>query len=211
MPIRAGDVIARAQLVLNDNDPPYVRWEQPEMFAWLNDAACEVVIRRPAARAVTRPIALVEGALQRLPEGGLQLLDIVRNVGGRPVRRTDLQLLDDSDPSWTLRKPASAIKHYMIDERTPTTFYVYPPAKEAVVVEALFSEAPPAVAEEDDLLDLDRAYMGPLVSYILYRALAKDSEFAGGQLAAAHFQAFSEALGTNNQTTAAVSANVNSV
>ena len=32
-----------------------------------------------------------------------------------------------------------------------------------------------------------------------------------GQLAAAHFQAFSEALGTNNQTTTAVSPNVNSL
>ena len=211
MPIRAGDVITRAQLVLNDNDPPYVRWEQPEMFGWLNDAACEVVIRRPAARAVTGTISLVAGTKQAIPTGGLELLDVVRNVGGRSVRRTDRQLLDDSAPDWHSMKPSSTVRQYTFDERTPTIFYVYPPAKAGVQIEALYSEAPPAVAAEDDELDLDRAYIGPLVSYILYRALAKDSEFANGALAAAHFQAFTEALGTNNQITTAVSPNAVSV
>ncbi len=211
MPIRAGDVITRAQLVLNDNDPPYVRWEQPEMFGWLNDAACEVVIRRPAARAVTGLVTLVAGTLQSLPDGGLQLLDVVRNAGGRSVRRTDRQLLDDSAPDWHSMKQSSTVRQFTFDERTPTVFYVYPPAKVGAQIEALYSAAPPAVAEEDDELDLDRAYMGPLVSYILYRALAKDSEYANAPLAAAHFQAFTEALGTNNQVTAAASPNTASV
>ena len=211
MPIRAGDVITRAQLVLNDNDPPYVRWEQPEMFGWLNDAACEVVIRRPAARAVTGLVTLVAGTLQSLPDGGLQLLDVVRNAGGRSVRRTDRQLLDDSAPDWHSMKQSSTVRQFTFDERTPTVFYVYPPAKVGAQIEALYSEAPPAVAEEDDELDLDRAYIGPLVSYILYRALAKDSEYANGALAAAHFQAFNEALGANNQMTAAASPNTASV
>lgn len=211
MPIRAGDVITRAQIVLNDNSPPYVRWEKPEMFGWLNDAACEVVIRRPAARAVTAALALAAGTLQSLPDGGLELLDVVRNVGGRAIRRTDRQLIDDSAPDWHSMKQASAVRHFTFDERAPKTFYVYPPAKAGVQIEALYSEAPPVVTDEDDQLDLDRAYIGPLVSYILYRALAKDSEYANGALAAAHFQAFTEALGTNNQVTAAASPNVASV
>lgn len=209
MTIRAGDVLSRASIVLNDED--FVRWTKEELFAWLNDAACEVVIRRPAARAVTADIELVGGTLQRLPAGGIELLDVARNVGGRSVRRTDRQLLDDIAPEWHTMKPASAIKHYTFDERTPTVFYVYPPAKEGVKVEALYSEAPPDVTADDDLLELDRAYMGPLVSYLLYRALAKDSEFANGTLAAAHFSAFTEALGTNNEVSGAVSPNVNSV
>ncbi|MNL56529.1 hypothetical protein D3C87_1800310 [compost metagenome] len=71
-------------------------------------------------------------------------------------------------------------------------------------MEAKFSERPPAVADITDTLDLDLAYIGPLVSYILYRAMSKDSEYANGQLAIAHFQAFSEALGTNNAVTQAV-------
>lgn len=209
MAIRAGDVLQRAGIILNDEE--FVRWTKEELFAWLNDAACEVVIRRPAARAVTTEIELVEGTLQRLPEGGLELLDVARNVGGRSVRRTDRQLLDDSAPDWHDMKPVGAIRHYTFDERTPTVFYVYPPAKAGVKVEALYSAAPPHVSADDDQLELSRAYMGPLVSYLLYRALAKDAETSNGNLAAAHFSAFSEALGTNNEVTAAVSPNVGSV
>lgn len=211
MPILASDVITRAAIVLNDNDPPQIRWPMAEMLAWLNDAAAEVVLRRPAARAVTGSITLVEGALQKLPEGCIELLDIPRNVGGRPVRRTDRQLLDDVDPNWIIMKPAGAIKHYTFDERAPTTFYVYPPAKAGVEVQALYSEAPPLVTAPDQQLELDRAYIGPLVSYILYRAMAKDSEYGNGQLAAAHFSAFQEAISVQNETSGAVSPNVGSV
>jgi len=207
--IRAGDVLQRASIILNDED--FVRWGKPELFAWLNDGACEIVIRRPAAGAVTGNLTLAAGSLQSLPDGGIELLDVVRNVGGRPIRRTDRQLLDDSMPSWQQMRPVSAIKHYTFDERSPKTFYVYPPAQAGVVVEALYSKAPDAVAADDDQLQIDRAYIGPLVSYILYRALAKDSEFANGTLAAAHFQAFTEALAANNMMTAEASPNVGSV
>lgn len=209
MATRAGDILQRAAIILNDEE--FVRWTKPELFAWLNDAACEVVLRRPAAGAVTAEIELAAGSLQSLPAGGIELLDVVRNVGGKPVRRTDRQLLDDSMPSWQQMKPVSAIKHYTFDERTPKVFYVYPPARAGVKVEALYSAAPPAVAADDDMLQLDRAYIGPLVSYILYRALAKDAETSNGQLAAAHFQAFAEALGSNNEVTTAVSPNMASV
>lgn len=209
MTIRAGDVVSRASIVLNDED--FVRWTKAELFAWLNDAACEVVIRRPAARAVTGEITLVAGTRQGIPDGGIELLDVVRNVGGRSVRRTDRQLLDDAMPDWQQQKQSSVVKHYTFDERSPKVFYVYPPVVAGAKVEALYSAAPPLVSVDDDALDLDRAYMGPLVSYVLYRALAKDSEYANGTLAAAHFQAFSEALSTNNQVTSAASPNVGSV
>jgi hypothetical protein len=210
MPVRAGDVIERAQIVLNDNDPAYVRWSKAELFAWLNDAASEVVIRRPSAGAVYGNVALEAGILQKIPADGIELLDVTRNVGGKPVRRTDRQLLDDQRPDWMTSK-AGATKHYTFDERTRTTFYVYPPAVAGAQVEVLYSAPPPLVAEEDDMLQMDRAYIGPLVSYILYRALAKDSEFANGQIAAAHYQAFEAAFGAFNSVASAVTPNLASV
>lgn len=210
MPVRAGDVIERAQIVLNDNDPAYVRWGKAELFAWLNDAASEVVIRRPSAGAVYADVPLVAGIRQAIPADGIELLDITRNVAGKPVRRTDKQLLDDQYPSWMTSK-AGVTKHYTFDERTRTTFYVYPPAVAGAQVEVLYSAPPPLVADEDDMLQMDRAYIGPLVSYILYRALSKDSEYANVQIAAAHYQAFDAAFAAFNATASAVTPNVASV
>lgn len=198
MPIPVGEIFTRTSIVLNDDE--YVRWTQDELLLWLNDAASEVVIRRPAARSFTREIELVEGPLQRLPEGAIQLLDITRNLPGRPISRVMRRLLDDQFPDWYSMKPAKTkdIRHYTLEDVTPTEFYVYPPARDGMKVEAKYSEAPPLVSSQGDTLDLDRAYIGPLVSYILYRAMAKDSEYANGAVSAAHFQAFNEALMTQN-------------
>lgn len=201
MPIPVLDIIARASTILNDED--HVRWTVPELLDWINDGAGEIVIRRPQARARIAKVDLVAGALQSLPEGAIQLIDVVRNVPGRSISRVSRRLLDDQEPDWYDAK-AGPTRHYTLEEETPTFFYVYPPAVSGAKVEAKYSEAPPKVAAESDTLDLDRAYIGPLVSYALYRSLAKDSEFANGSVAVAHFQAFTEALGTSNAVTTAV-------
>lgn len=201
MPIPVRDIISRAATILNDED--HVRWPIDELLNWINDGAAEIVIRRPQARARVASVDLVAGPLQSLPEGAIQLIDVVRNLPGRPVSRVSRRLLDDQDPDWYDAKPGKT-RHYTLEEETPTHFYVYPPAVADAKVEAKYSEAPPAVASENDTLDLDRAYIGPLVSYTLYRALAKDSEFANGAVAVSHFQAFTEALGTSNAVTTAV-------
>lgn len=199
MAISVADVINRVAIILNDEE--FVRWPIEELLLWLNDAASEVVIRRPAARSVTKAISLQEGVLQQLPEGSIQLLDVTRNINGRPISRASRRLLDDQVPDWYLMRPerTRAIKHYTLEEVTPTHFYVYPPAKEGMQVEVKFSEVPPLVHSINETIDLDRAYIGALVSYILYRAMAKDSEYANGAVAMTHFQAFNEALIVQNQ------------
>lgn len=208
MGIPVSEILEKAATVLNDSD--FVRWTKDELIGWINDGATEIVVRRPSAHAITVPFALAAGVLQALPAEGIELLDIPATVDGYPVRRTDRQLLDDQFPGWR-RAKAGRTKHYTYDERTSTTFYVYPAAVAGAEVELFYSAPPAAVATDADTLDLDRVYLSPLVSFILYRALAKDSEFANGQIAAAHYQAFEAALGTQNETAAAVSPNVSSV
>lgn len=205
MPIPVADILLKASTVLNDED--FVRWTKAELIGWLNDAAGEIVIRRPQARLIVETMPLAEGALQKLPEGSVQLVDVVRNMPGRSISRTSRRLLDDQVPDWYDMRPAARIKHFTLEEETPTHFYVYPPAAEDVEVEVRYSARPDHVTSESDTLDMDYAYIGPLVSYMLYRALAKDSEYANGSVAVAHFQAFNEAIGANNAITAAVTAN----
>jgi len=116
MPIRVGDILKRASITLNDEE--FVRWTKDELYGWVNDGSCEVVLRRPAARAVTSAITLIAGTFQTMPEGTLNLMDVVRNIKadgstGRPVRRIDRQLLDDQLPTWQEMKQADSVKHFM--------------------------------------------------------------------------------------------------
>lgn len=214
MPIPAAEIIRRVGAILQDED--HVRWTVPELLEWINDGARETIVRRPAARAVTADLTLAAGTKQALPASGVQLLDVVRNLGdgtkpGRVIRRIDRQLLDDQDPDWHTARPKAVIKHFMFDERSPKTFYVWPPAIAGTHVEALYSELPPTITAEGDTLDMGAEYLNVLVSYGVYRALSKDSEFANGTVAALHYQAFIDAVTDSSAQTTANSPNQNSV
>jgi hypothetical protein len=205
MTILVSDILRRASITLNDE--AFVRWTKPELYDWINDGACEIVLRRPAARAVDVALTLVDGGFQALPEDGIELLEVIANVGGRPIKRIDRTLLDNQVPDWRQGAYTDKIRHYMFDEAAPNRFYVYPRAMAGHQVRVLYSAAPPAIAADTDVLQLDRAYIGPIVSYVAYRCYSKDSEYANAQMASGYFQAFSEALGSQNQTTDAASPN----
>lgn len=215
MPIAAADIISRVGQILLDED--HIRWQVPELLQWINDAASEIIVRRPGARAISRPLALSDGTRQSLPVQGVQLLDVVRNLGmdgltpGRVVRRIDRQLLDDQQPDWHADRKVKAIKHYTFDDRAPKEFYVYPPAVEGAQVEALYSELPPTVTDISDDLDLGPEYLTPVLSYVAYRAFLKDSEFANGNVATLHYQAFNDAMQNSVGNAVQNSPNTNSV
>lgn len=204
MPILVADLLRRAATVLQDYErrpdgQRFVRWTEDELIDWVNEAAEQVVSHRPAAGAVTVPHALVLGALQQIPADGVMLLDVPRNLSGKAIRRVDRSQLDDSRPDWYDMKPSNTIRHFCTDDRSPKTFYVYPPAKEGVQVELVYARVPPKVETQDDELDMDRVYTGALVNYMIYRAASKDSQYANGAVAAAFYQAFQAALGANNE------------
>lgn len=213
--IRVGDVLARLGHLLND--PTLTTWTDEELVAWVNDGAAAIVDRRPAARTVIRAHVLAEGSLQRLPAGGLMLIDMPRNLGmdgktpGRVIRIADRQMLDDDDPDWHAQPPASLVRHYTFDERAPTAFYVYPPARAGVQVELVFSETPPAVSKPDEQIDLAPVFLPVLVDYVAYRALSKDDAEANAAAAVARYQAFVDAVGGQGSVVQAASPNVGSV
>jgi hypothetical protein len=208
MGILVSAILRRAATVLND--AAFVRWPKAELIDWINDGAAEIVLRRPSANVVIASTALVAGVNQKIPTDAIELLDIPSNSSGKAVRRIDRQLLDDQYPLWRAAK-AGPTKHYAYDDRSSTAFFVYPPAVANAVVELMYSAPPAPVDDDTDTLLLDRAYMGPIVSYVIYRAMAKDSEYADGAMAMTHAQAFAEALGVQNEVAGAVSPNASSV
>ena len=214
-PMELGEIIRRAGLILQDED--HVRWEVGEIVLWINDAAREIVSRKRSARAVTVAVALEEGSYQVLPERTVMLMDVMRNLGmsggvpGRAIRRVDRQLMDDQVPGWHMGKKSATIKHFMFEERAPTTFYVYPPALASTRVECLISQIPPHVTESNELVDLSSEYMNLILSFVVYRALSKDSEYANGTVAALHYQSFLEGVEDSAGKITANSPNVNSV
>lgn len=199
--IIASDVIEKAQIVLMDATG--TRWPvATELLGWLCDGQREVLVYKPNAFVKNLAVKLAAGTKQQLPTDGVQLIDVVRNMGangttpGRAVRITERESLDSANPDWHTSTPAAVVKHYIYSLLDPKHFYVYPPqpAADQGYVEVIYGATPGDVALTDPIA-VDDIYQNVLVDYILYRAFSKDSEYNGdGGRASAHQNAYMTAL-----------------
>lgn len=190
-------IIDRAAVILQDTTN--VRWPSLELLPWATDATREVVTMKPSAYSKNESVLLVAGTKQSIPSTGLQLLDVVRNMGngstpGKAITGIARKILDDGTPDWHSSTPQSVIKHFVYNESDPKNFYVFPPANGTTYAEVVYSSTPPA-ATLNGTLAIDDIYQGAIIDYILYRAYQKDAEYASDpQRAATHYQAFVSAV-----------------
>ena len=209
------DIIDRVADLLLDTDRGVdeARWIDAELLRWVNDSRMAILTRRPAACAKIANFTLVAGTHQAIPADGVQLLDVIRNMGtggatpGRSIRRTDRQNIDDYDQYWHMATPSAEISQFTYDDRMPKNFFVLPPAVAGTQIQGAYVAIPAAVTALTDNLDLALENMDAVVNYICYRAKSKDSEYANAAEAAAFYGAFNDALGVTQQGQMAASPN----
>lgn len=178
-----------------------MRYPRAELLVWLNDGQREISAIRPDVSAKRITIELHEGTRQTVPTESSGLIDLVRNIkttpcrGTRAIRRVSMALLDTQAPNWHTVTTSSTIKEYVFDQRTPKTFYVYPPAVEGTLVEAVYAVPPTALTAEGTAISIDDIYANSLVDYVLFRAFSKETEDGLLQRAAAYRQSFENSLG----------------
>jgi len=213
--IVASVVIEKVQIVLQD--VLGVRWPSAtELLGWLNDAQREIMVFKPNSNPKTLAVKLAPGTRQSIPSDGVQLMDVVRNMGttgtdpGRAIRIAMREVLDAQIPNWHAAPAASVAKHYMYTVLDPKNFYVYPPqpAVNQGYVEMTYA-AMPADVGLGAAISVDDIYQNVMVDYILYRALSKDTEYAADpQRAIAHQTAYITALTGKMKVEAGVNPNV---
>ena len=213
--ITAQSVVDKVQVILQDTTG--VRWPDSELLDWLNDGQREIVLYKPNAFIKNLAVRMAGGTKQSLPADGVQLIDVVRNMGtngttpGRAVRITMREVLDSQLPDWHSETPSSVVKHYVYSLLDPKNFYVYPPQPAAGqgYVELVYG-ASPTDTTLVGTITLDDIYQNVLVDYILYRAYSKDTEYAADQnRAATHQNAYIAAL--TGKAKVEVGANPNSM
>jgi hypothetical protein len=205
------DVITRVREIVND--PDGVRWKDDELFRWISDAQLFIVIYRPDATAETTTLTLVEGTRQSLPANSLRLLDVLRalKTDGKPanvLRYIDRQLLDSQDANWHFRTSTLTPKHVIYDNRVPTEFYVYPPAKVGARIDVSHSVQPKDVKTLLDQLAITDIYREMVINYVVFRCYCKDTE-ARTDRAQLFLSALSNGLGIKLQKDVAFSPDYN--
>ncbi len=213
--ITGTNIVSRAAIVLQDTTG--VRWPQTEeLLLWLNDGQREIVLRKPDAYSQNAVVALVAGTKQAIPAAGIQLLDVIRNMGtggatpGRAITRIDREILDEQRPDWHSEVASAITKHYMFDQRDPKHFYVYPPQHATPgQVEMVYASSPTDLSVLTATITLDDIYSGVLLDYILYRAYSKDADLTptAPARAVSHYNAFLASLGAKGQIDQTVNPN----
>ena len=219
--ITGANLLLRIEDTLQDTTN--VRWSEAELLRYINDAQREIVNLRPEASADHANVQLSTGTEQAIPDVGLRLIKVVRNMsaaggsatGKRTIRIVEQEILDTLEPDWhdpTVTGEAAhttTVKHYVFDEDDPRKYYVYPGVAGNAYVEIVFSRTPTDLANTSATLYIDDIYANAVIDYALYRAYMKDAEFAGNaQRANNHFQLFANSIGAGAQINLMASPNM---
>lgn len=197
-------ILNRAASLLSDEE--FVRWEESELLEWLNDGQ-RAVARGPATDAyvVRANITAVAGTVQSLPDDGIRLVDVIKNVsGGTSIHQSDYAIVDMLKSAWRAATAGPA-ENFFYDERNPKEFEVYPPQLGGEFIELVYN-AQPGNATVGGNIIIDDMYADALLDYIMYRSLSKDTEESATQLgkATAFYRAFLIGAGHKDATDAAI-------
>lgn len=194
MALTGTQIATEARDALFDTDK--IRWQDADILRYINDASRAIVDIVPSAYTRRSEVTLDTGEIQQVPNDGLVLLRVARNVAGRAIRRVDLDDMNAGHPNWVTEAPSAQIRQYMFDPDTPTQYLVYPPSDGSSQVEITYAVVPGDITSLNDTLPLRDTYKLAYVSYTLFRAYARDSDYAANRdLSSWYFQQFAQGLG----------------
>jgi hypothetical protein len=143
--------------------------------------------------------------VQSLPEGGIRLVDVVKNISdGSSIRQSDYAMFDMLGSDWRGSAPGLA-ENFFYDERNPKEFEVYPPQVGGERIEVVYNAQPGNASVTGDII-IDDMYADSLIDYIAYRGFSKDTEDSAAELnrATAFYRAFLHGAGLKDITDAAI-------
>lgn len=180
------------------------RWTNKYLTEKLSDGCALIVFHKPNAYVKRESVSLSAGTVQTLPAGGMQFLDVKRNMGtdgltpGNAVTVADKRILDEYVPGWSSATQVEAIENYMFDERFPDQFENYPPADGTGQIEIGYSAVPPLCVYANPIPIGDQ-YKTPLEFFLLAVAYLKDTDSRNEMLASGYFDRFETLLGIRSR------------
>jgi len=220
MTITAQQIINRVQEILIDETN--LKFDTDELLLWSSDAQRQVVLAHPPAGATVATFAVTQDqSMQALPAGGISVLDVICNgteaAPGDVITVAPRGVLNAKARDWTQSTAAAVIQHFALDDRFPTKFFVYPRPATGFNILIAYSLSPAELTDVTDPLTIPDIYAGPILDWVMYRALSKIGSEALGDptlgipaLAAQYHSAFYTAMGVKANVDISVSPNQSS-
>ncbi len=196
--ITVESIIREVREDTHDDDPDEYRVKDKTSLRRIIEAQQVIVSLQPKANPVTEVLELAAGTKQSIPEGGIALIDVVRNMGadgetpGRVISIVEQDELDSADPDWHAADPSAAIEQFVFNDKNPLVFYTTPPSGGNNYVEMVYSKTPTAPEKITDTITIEDAYAPAIKVYLKYKASSPDAadSLYATQNAAAYWQLF---------------------
>lgn len=203
----AASVLNRVRYLINDESASAVsglRWSDTELLGWLFDAQCDIVKQVPEANPVTATHTVTAVARQRLdPTTYYKLLSIEGHASPSGLRgnivKVDKDFLNVYVTTWQAQVVSTYYELWAPDPDDPLAFWLYSFPTVGVDVRVTASGVPAALSATSDSLTLSDMYFQPMVDYVCWRALLKDSRGGAKERAMMHEKNYYQALGTERQ------------
>lgn len=151
------------------------------LIPYLNLAFKEIINLKPEAYPVTKNLDLVAGAIQDLGTQGIEILDVVCNMGtgntvGTAISHVQKVQMDLLLPDWMTHPTSDTVQFIVLDARTPKTFYTFPPMADTTKkIKAVVSDIPTEITAVGDTYPLDHSYDPAVIDYVVGRCLLEET------------------------------------
>lgn len=133
---------------------------------------------------------------------------------GAIIRIIEKDTLDSFFPSWVSHAPNldevslfDYYKYYALDEYDPLSFWIFPSPVAGANIALTYAKLPAEITDVGDTLELSDEYTDPIVDYVVYRALSKESRADAAVLAEKYLNRFLSRLGAQRQIVRTVGQN----
>lgn len=192
--IQGSDGLSGIRGILHDTDATAYRWSNTKLLGYLNSAQRFVVMCNPKANVSNLPWQLAAGTFQTLPTGGIEIIDIMCNMGtgttpGSAITLIERATLDQMRPAWRADTASATVQYWMFNEKDPSHFEVYPaqPSTGMGYVQGAYAANPTDIATINDAITIPDIYQSPLEKYVLFLAYSTETSMEALQQAVGYY------------------------
>ena len=180
------DLVEKKAVDENNDD-----FSQAELIGLYNLALRFIVSLVPRAYTIKISQLLAAGSEQSIPSDGLQLVNVLRNMGtdgetpGASILEASLAAMNRLVPNWSTETAAAVVDNFMRIPDMDASFYISPPNDGTGYIQMVHTATPPTSTYdedgdwEDDKIPLSDEFVPALPDAMLFIVYDDDSDYPG--------------------------------
>jgi len=193
------DVITEVRGAIQDSKGPGYRYDDPTILRAFNHCLKRIALMRPDLFSYVTAFTTVLGTVQTMPADSIRIVDILQVAGGGNVNEVNRATLDLAYSTWQAGSTGPTTD-WMRHVRSPSIFFVYPPAPAGEVLTIEYAQSPPNYTMNQTVAVISDAYFPVLVDCVVWWMESYDNESVANQRAQMFQQSWTQLLGISAQT-----------